>query len=1057
MKRLLMYIVVAIVLISAGFSIYYVVRNNEEINPILASGETFYMNQGETMSIPLEHKHPSEFTELTLKTGYEEYLDVDLKNWTMTAKNAGPTTLEFVSTNEKYPDTFEISVYVGNGSVEYPYYIRNEADLFNIGNEKYPFSACYQLTTDIKLTKDMLPIGVSYTEDGTLAINEFTGTFSGGEGRHKIINARVIQGDLDYPCGGFFGFIGTTGKVEDVVFENLYVEGYHSYAGTIAGVNYGLIGKCEVAGKVVNTFGKGFTGGICGLNERSADEYYAQVNMCTSNVDISSKWVAGGAVGYNLGGVIFNCVVKTNHLNINSELPEGAISSYFGGIAGISVYGSNTGSFDDEDNIIVPDFNDPSTKIYDSYVSNSIAYIEAIENPSSKIGGIFGAYYGERNIYQTEGNYSMLFYVGASDIPAFVRTKDDKAISDQAASASGYVKHISHEESLVKSTFSSVKNSRWDFKNVWEIESGRELRLGYVRLDGEPMQYQPFALNGGIYNNGKAITNSTELAAAFEYMRENPGKNLIYEIANSISYDGNRDIRGKEWTPIGTKENPFRGQIRIADDAFITVRNIEISAQNEFAGLFGYVAGENTIIKNIIVRNVKVEGSTAGVIVGYNDGATIEGCRVFNFEITTDHYAGSIAGINNGVIKNCLVSATEKTVETTDANGNKTTTVYIDEETGEPQYVVSGEGVITYKPSEAYSAAFIGGAVAKNFGSLISTLAQKVSVDLPEASNATLAIGGGVAQNSGLVDGIEISYFTINGLDFKGSAYAGGVIGRQVTGTLQSAFVNDSNGIYFHLDNANIIAGGLVGCLEKETTVKYSSINTLNLEAYYVGGFAGMAYGNIDQCAIDSASTKITGRIAGGFACSLSGSVTNSMTASTIDGSQITAGMTVYLRKGAVINYCYINPTFKADSTGQIYAETQSEFRARPDNFGSIKNTIIVGNLKTLDLLGTRLWTWCTIDINGAQAKLQTSFATYAMDVKVCADKNQIAGTITSAGFSEGIWSSGSTDELPAPIKSIAVKDMFPKETVNDEGSAQAPVENPTEEQNPAGDEEQAA
>ena len=34
MKKLLMYLVVAIVVVTCGFSIYYVVRNNEEISAI---------------------------------------------------------------------------------------------------------------------------------------------------------------------------------------------------------------------------------------------------------------------------------------------------------------------------------------------------------------------------------------------------------------------------------------------------------------------------------------------------------------------------------------------------------------------------------------------------------------------------------------------------------------------------------------------------------------------------------------------------------------------------------------------------------------------------------------------------------------------------------------------------------------------------------------------------------------------------------------------------------------------------------------------------------------
>lgn len=263
MKRLLMYIVVAIVLISAGFSIYYVVRNNEEIYSLIGD-ETFYINMGETLELPLAYEHPSSHTELKLMSGAdgEGYLDIDLEKWTVTPKAPGKTVVKFVSTNEKYTEPFELNFYIGNGSTTAPYYIRDEKDLLNIGKGEWAFSSCYELVNDITLTKEILPFGVSYNEDGSRNKTvEFTGSLTGGINRHKISNVKILQGDLDYPSAGFFAIIGPTGKVENVVFENIYVEGRHSYAGTIAAVNYGLVGMCEVKnGTVINNYNKGYTG-----------------------------------------------------------------------------------------------------------------------------------------------------------------------------------------------------------------------------------------------------------------------------------------------------------------------------------------------------------------------------------------------------------------------------------------------------------------------------------------------------------------------------------------------------------------------------------------------------------------------------------------------------------------------------------------------------------------------------------------------------------------------------------------------------------------------------
>ena len=141
MKRFLMYIVVAIVLVSAGFSIYYVVRNNEEIYSHIEGDELFYINENETLEIPIVRDNPASYTKFILKSGYEDYLDVDLENWTVTGKSAGIATLTFISTNKRYEgETFDVHCHIGNGTVSHPYYIRNEQDILNIGKGQYKLS-----------------------------------------------------------------------------------------------------------------------------------------------------------------------------------------------------------------------------------------------------------------------------------------------------------------------------------------------------------------------------------------------------------------------------------------------------------------------------------------------------------------------------------------------------------------------------------------------------------------------------------------------------------------------------------------------------------------------------------------------------------------------------------------------------------------------------------------------------------------------------------------------------------------------------------------------------
>lgn len=1006
MKRLLMYLVVAIVLVSAGFSIYYVVRNNEEIYSLIADDQIFYINVGETLEIPLKRDNPSSYTELTLNSGYESYLQVDLDNWTLTGINAGISTLTFVSTNERYKgEKFEIHCYIGNGSVSHPYYIRDEKDLFNIGKGSWQLSNYYELTSDIYITKDnMLPIGVEYNQNGGLVLTEFSGSLSGGYDRYKIINANIIQGDLNYPLGGFFGKIAPSGKVENVVFENITVNGYFSYAGVIAGANYGLIGMCEVVNSsVTNLYEKGFTGGICGLNERlNGSDYFAQVNICSSNVNIDAKWVAGGAVGYNKGGVIFNCLVKTDSLQLNTYDGVDSTYSYFGGIAGISICGVDGQNY------------------YDSYVSNCLAYINNISLSDSHVAGIFGAYYGVSGAYQSQGNYNMLFYVASSNLPLYYICDDEQIISDKNPnSAQSYGKQISVEEALKRTTYISIPNNRWDFDHVWEIEADTAIRIGYKRIDENEITYQYFPSNGSTY----VITNADELSQAFDLMRSKPTKNLVFEVTESIVFDCDYDI----WQPIGTKDQPFAGQFIMDDDVTITIKKLTI--QDEYAGIFGYIAGVNTLIKNFIVTDVKIEGTVAGVIAGFNKDATIENCQISNFEIYTTKYAGGIAGYNGGIIKDCLISSEILT----DENGE----IIFDDITGEPVYVSSGFGGYIELADDYYDTVYIGGTVGKNIGSVSSIISNKIDMKIL-GSYGTVCVGGLSGLNEGDIIDADVSNMTISASDYKGKAYAGGLVGHQSAGKIVSSMVNETNNIKFFIDNQNVLAGGLAGFIEKNSAIQYCAVGTMTISAYSVGGFVGVCNGQIIQSYV-SDSCEILGRYVGGFTCSLSGTINDCMTACNISGSEIEAGMTVYLRKNSLINYCYIAPKFRVSTENEgllgsllnkkTYAETYSAFRARPDNFGKIINTVIVGDFKTTDLLGYTIFTDDKIKINEQEAIIQTSFLTWAMDV-IATNLEYVQGGATALvnlGFNEGIWNFtlNGNGVFALPIKAAEVKNFF--------------------------------
>lgn len=1044
MKRFLMYIVVAIVLISMGFSVYYVVRNDEEIYCEIEGDDLFYINKNETLSIPIVRENPASYTEIYLKSGYEEYLDVDLENWTITGKSAGIATLTFASTNKNYEgETFEIHCHIGNGTVNYPYYIRNEQDILNIGKGQYTFASSYEVVDDITMTAPIMPIGVKI-EDGVMTVKEFSGTITGGVERHKISNAVIKFSSGKYSkSSGFFAVVGPDAKVEDLVFENITVEGYHAYAGTIAGTNFGLIGKCEVVnGTVTNTYSKGYTGGIVGLNKHmEGSDNYAQVNICSANVELNANWVAGGAVGKNSGGVIYNCLLKTDKLNLSVGGDIDAKYSYFGGVAGISLCGEDNG------------------EIYDSYVANCLAYINNIQPTTSHVAGIFGAYYGKSKAYEAEGNYKMLMYVAPSTVKAYYLCDDEIEISDKNPNtASNYAKLLTNEEALIKKTYTAPLGSNWDFKAVWSLMPNESIKIAFDSEDEEnPLTYQTFASNGQTIS----ISTKKEFEAALSTMRAQPNKKYIYEFTESIAYD----CKGNTWVPIGSKTRPFKGQFKMADGITLTIKNVKIDA--EYAGLFGTISGNNTIVKNIILQDAEINGTMVGGIAAYNDGAIIENCQVIgDTNFYTNKYLGTIAGYNTGTIKDCLICSVIKTEEIDIGNGETSEEIVIDEETGEPIYTMASvSGGIYINKDTTESVFYLGGITGKNAGTISNVFLSKLEILQLAGEGRTLFLGGATGMNQGVISDVIVNNgVSVDAEDYNtSSAWIGGLVGYHYKGKIESCAVTGEEGkvissFAFCVANENVVAGGLAGYIAKESEILYSVADRISIQAYSVGGFAGVCDGKIVQSYV-STNCLMEGAYVGGFAGSLKGTIQDCMTAAEFHASKVQAGMTVYLRKGSVIDHCYIDVLFKQSADDPkdkvVYAETSSAFRARPDQFGVITNTIIVADTKivaTKDSNGNeitheeidyftlyspllnnnfRYLTGLKIKINGVAADLQVKFHVFEFSENGALVSEYTAlscvsdGLLSKNGFLTSNWNLAADDvnaqEMALPLKAAEV------------------------------------
>ena len=225
------------------------------------------------------------------------------------------------------------------------------------------------------------------------------------------------------------------------------------------------------------------------------------------------------------------------------------------------------------------------------------------------------------------------------------------------------------------------------------------------------------------------------------------------EDLNGISLDGKYalvcdiDLGGAEWTPIGTKEDPFTGEF---DGNGYTVSNFKITTGRAYVGLFGYNEG---VIKNLGVENFTVNVSYsgnvyAGGLVGRNYGGSIlNSYATGNVSATSSSsraYAGGLVGENDGgSITNSYATGT---VSATAISYSYSTYAYAGGLVGRN----SGDILNSYATGDvsataSHSSAYAGGLVGYNSGGITNcyrysgqTFYRKIGSDTYSTASNTL-------------------------------------------------------------------------------------------------------------------------------------------------------------------------------------------------------------------------------------------------------------------------------------------------------------------------------
>ena len=213
--------------------------------------------------------------------------------------------------------------------------------------------------------------------------------------------------------------------------------------------------------------------------------------------------------------------------------------------------------------------------------------------------------------------------------------------------------------------------------------------------------------NQGSYS----MKNATDLLWIADQVNEK-GKTLA---GMTMTLTENIDVKGIDWSPIGTSNNRFKGSF---DGNGKTISNLHIdNGENNNAGFFGYVEGSKTAkieIKNVVLENVEVKG-------GWRVGGLIGNCG--NYTTVSDITVKGLVKIEGYSDAGAVVGATCKTI------GNIIVNV---EEGSYVKSMVGTVGGVTGLLIENYH--------AENITSNINVIATDVIADKTQRNNP--GVGG---------------------------------------------------------------------------------------------------------------------------------------------------------------------------------------------------------------------------------------------------------------------------------------------------------------------------
>ena len=450
---------------------------------------------------------------------------------------------------------------------------------YDIGtaDELYAFAAAVnggntsikgELTADIIVNQNVLTEDSELNGDGSsfrvwtpigIYSERYKGTFNGGE--HTISGLYFDDSSTEYV--GLFGMVDYEGKIQNVGIIDSYINGYQ-HVGGVAGFSR-TVTNCYNTGYVSGTNMN--VGGVVGISAGPVRNCY------NTGTVISDGACVGGVVGIN-GDTVTNCYNEGTVIGYSTSVggvvgknysTSNVINSYnTGNVSGIGYVGGVVGTID-----------------YGIMVN---CYNTGTVSGRSSVGGVTGVSYGTvTNCYYlsgcaTDGNSVTQLGIGSetvgsttADITGQTDSKPaDWFASGEVCTAVGY-------------------------------HCGSSATNGFCDVCG----YDPATLNADGYYE---ISNAGQLFWFGNYI------NTVDRTANAI-LTADIDLESKALSPIGKDANKYAG---VFDGQGHTISNFHINITSVGNwGLFGYIAGEGTVIKNFSINGDVTTALTSNVDVQY--------------------------------------------------------------------------------------------------------------------------------------------------------------------------------------------------------------------------------------------------------------------------------------------------------------------------------------------------------------------------------------------------------------------------------------------------------